>query len=157
LQLFNFDWRGHLQLRKLLNQGELELNLRVVFIIEHAGTFTFLLSFLLPLLHFILINTLESLNLTFLHEFLDLLLSCLATVSFLLLASLVTFLTLSERFRAIVDQVLTQLDILRIRMLLHLFNLCLLPGSLLGLLILLAFSLARFVLLITSVALFLYL
>lgn len=146
-----------MQLRELLNQGELELNLRVVFIIEHAGTFTFLLSFFLPLLHFILINTLESLNLTFLHEFLDLLLSCLATVSFLLLASLVTFLTLSERFRAIVDQVLTQLDILRIRMLLHLFYLCLLPGSLLGLLILLAFSLTRFVLLITSVALFLYL
>ena len=146
-----------MQLRELLNQGELELNLRVVFIIEYAGTFTFLLSFLLPLLHFILINTLESLNLTFLHEFLDLLLSCLATVSFLLLASLVTFLTLSERFRAIVDQVLTQLDILRIRMLLHLFYLCLLPGSLLGLLILLAFSLARFVLLITPVALFLYL
>jgi len=157
LQFFNFDWRGHLQLRELLNQGELELNLRVVFIIEHAGTFTFLLSFLLPLLHFILINTLESLNLTFLHEFLDLLLSYLATVSFILLASLVSFLTLSERFGAIVDQVLTQLDILRIRMLLHLFYLCLLPGSLLGLLILLAFSLARFVLLITPVALFLYL
>jgi hypothetical protein len=32
-------------------------------------------------------------------------------------------LTRAERLRAIVDQILTQLDILRIRMLLHLLNL----------------------------------
>lgn len=95
----------------------------VVLIVIHIGTLTLLLSFLLPLLHLVLINAFESLNLTFLHELLNLLLSRLASISLLFTLIPCCLLTRAERLRAIVDQILTQLDILRIRMLLHLLNL----------------------------------
>lgn len=136
-QLVGVDRGGDLELRKLLDEAELQLQLGVVLVVEHAGPVSLAALLLLPVLQQRLIYALKLLHLPFRDKVRDLLLRIASRLNFRLSRLLLSSVCLGT----VKYQVFTEINICEVRMLLHSFQLLHLPLFLLKLLFLLILKL----------------